>query len=89
MTENNYKFLNDRPVKKDTIGHYEIIANQLFETIHCNLDKPFVIGLFGSWGTGKSSIVEMLESRCESESMTVPEKTSLSHVGCGCGGKRV
>lgn len=67
MTENKYKFLNDRPVKKDTIGHYDIIANQLFETIHCNLDKPFVIGLFGSWGTGKSSIVEMLESRCERE----------------------
>jgi len=67
MTENKYKFLNDRPVREDTIGHYKIIANQLFDTIHCNLDKPFVIGLFGSWGTGKSSIVEMLESRCERE----------------------
>jgi len=67
MIENKYQFLNDRPVKEDTIGHYKIIANQLYETIHCNLDKPFVIGLFGSWGTGKSSIIEMLEVRCERE----------------------
>lgn len=74
MAENKYKFLNDRPVKKDTIGHYDIIANQLFETIHCNLDKPFVIGLFGSWGTGKSSIIEMLEARCEREKK---EKTKI------------
>ena len=74
MAENKYKFLNDRPVKKDTIGHYDIIANQLFETIHCNLDKPFVIGLFGSWGTGKSSIIEMLEARCEREKK---EKTKV------------
>ncbi|MCK4791566.1 MAG: hypothetical protein KAV87_47985 [Desulfobacteraceae bacterium] len=74
MTENKYKFLNDRPTKKDTIGHYEIIANQLFETVHCNLDKPFVIGLFGSWGTGKSSIIEMLKARCEKEQK---EKTEV------------
>jgi len=67
MTENKYKYLNDRPVKEDAIGHYRIISEQLFETIHCNLEKPFVIGLFGSWGTGKSSIIEMLESRCEQE----------------------
>jgi pantothenate kinase-related protein Tda10 len=67
MAESQYKFLNDRPVKEDAIGHYKIIADQLLKTIHCNLDKPFVIGLFGSWGTGKSSIIEMLEDRCEQE----------------------
>jgi hypothetical protein len=67
MAEIQYKFLNDRPVKEDAIGHYQIIADQLFETIHCNLDKPFVVGLFGSWGTGKSSIIEMLEARCNQE----------------------
>lgn len=67
MAESKYKFLNDRPVKEDSIGHYQVIADQLFETIHCDLEKPFVIGLFGSWGTGKSSIIKMLESRCEQE----------------------
>src|SRR4030042_1415196 len=67
MAESPYKFLNDRPVKEDAIGHYQIIADQLFETLHCNLEKPFVIGLFGSWGIGKSSIIEMLEDRCKKE----------------------
>jgi KAP family P-loop domain len=65
MATSKYKFLDDRPVDTDAIGHYNLIADQLFETIHCNLNKPFVIGLFGSWGTGKSSIIEMLKFRCK------------------------
>ncbi len=67
--DGKYRFLNDKPVIEDTIGHHRIIANQLFETIHCKLEKPFVIGLFGSWGTGKSSIVKMLKARCEARNV--------------------
>lgn len=67
MENSKYMYLNDRPVAKDGIGHHKIIADRLFETVHCNLAKPFVIGLFGSWGTGKSSIIEMLKARCEGE----------------------
>lgn len=70
VKENKYEFLDDRPAEEDAIGHYRIIADQLFETIHCNLGKPFVVGLFGSWGTGKSSIIKMLEARCEKEKNT-------------------
>lgn len=57
----SYKFFSDRPKDKDSIGTHEPIAKTIIELIRSNITKPFVIGLFGNWGVGKSSIVEMLQ----------------------------
>ncbi|MFA5293459.1 MAG: P-loop NTPase fold protein [Phycisphaerae bacterium] len=76
MAENNYKFLDDRPTTQDRIGHFELIADELYNTARSDLKKPFVIGLFGSWGTGKSSIIKLLEGKCKKEK----EKTKVITV---------
>jgi len=66
-----YNFLNDRPTICDEIGTHSKIAESLMRIIHSNLRRPFVIGLFGAWGVGKSSIVEMLQEKAkEVESTT-------------------
>ena len=58
-----YNFLNDRPTIRDEIGTHSKIAENLLKIIHSNLKRPFVVGLFGPWGVGKSSIVEMLQEK--------------------------
>jgi hypothetical protein len=59
--EIKYCFLDDRPTKDDAIGSHRIIAKKIYQIIHSKLKRPFVIGLFGQWGVGKSSIIEMLQ----------------------------
>jgi hypothetical protein len=60
-----YYFLNDQPTSEDEIGTHSKIAESLLEIIHSNLKRPFVVGLFGQWGVGKSSIVQMLQKKVE------------------------
>ena len=58
-----YQFLNDQPTSKDEIGTHSTIAEGLLKIVHSNLRRPFVVGLFGTWGVGKSSIVQMLRDK--------------------------
>ena len=62
-----YNFLNDRPTSRDEIGTHSMVADSLLEIIHSNLKRPFVVGLFGAWGVGKSSIVEMLQGKTKED----------------------
>jgi hypothetical protein len=55
-------FLSDKPTHDDQLGTHKKIAESLKTFIEGDLPKPFVIGLFGTWGAGKSSIVKMLEA---------------------------
>ena len=59
------KFLNDNSINQaadDHFGHV-YIAKQIGEIINEeNSGHPINIGLFGKWGVGKSSIVELLEN---------------------------
>lgn len=58
---------SDTPTSKDKLGTHESIAKTLYKIISTNnnkegsIRKPFVIGLFGKWGCGKSSIIKMLK----------------------------
>src|ERR1700722_7980361 len=60
--EGDLEFLPDKPTIEDAIGVHREIARNLKKVIMGGLPKPFVIGLYGSWGSGKSSIVEMLRT---------------------------
>ncbi|MCP6718756.1 MAG: KAP family NTPase [Patescibacteria group bacterium] len=59
-----FKLLPDKPIKPDKqedirFGHKQII-NTIFKLIRYT-DPPLAIGLYGNWGTGKTTIVKSVE----------------------------
>ena len=62
---------SDEPTQNDQFGSHDAIAKTLLEIITTDreedyqIKKPFVIGLYGKWGSGKSSIIKMLEDKIE------------------------
>lgn len=60
--KSNFKFLSDeavREIENDRLKHPSIA--EAIKTIVVNCPLPFTIGLFGKWGTGKSSIANFLK----------------------------
>ena len=59
----DYQFLKDEPVDKNHESYFdfahEAISVTLAQIIN-NESSPQTIGLFGSWGTGKSTVIRML-----------------------------
>ena len=60
------KFLSDRPLaaeeeQADRFGHSGIAENLKQIVLVCPV--PFTIGLFGKWGTGKTSILNILKAK--------------------------
>jgi len=51
--------------EQDNFGHKHI-ADAVVESI-LNTKPPYIIGLFGSWGTGKSSLLKMIGSNLPPE----------------------
>lgn len=71
-TENNkktkFKFLSDEAVQKiedDRLKHPSIAEALKDIIVSCPL--PFTIGLFGKWGTGKSTISNFLENKLKTQ----------------------
>ncbi|MCK4652886.1 MAG: hypothetical protein KAU01_00400 [Candidatus Cloacimonetes bacterium] len=61
-----FKFLSDAPLKADQeqlvrFGHKSISEN--LKQIILNCPKPFTIGLFAKWGTGKTTIINLLREK--------------------------
>ena len=66
MTQSQVRFLSDEPVSKDDFGgSFERVANGIVETIRSGDADGKMIGLEGSWGSGKSSIVKMVQKGLE------------------------
>ncbi len=61
-----FVFLSDKPVREDFFGCHERIATSIATQIESNQEGK-TIGLEGTWGSGKSSVVEMLEAKWEKE----------------------
>jgi len=61
-----FVFLPDKPVREDFFGCHERIATSIATQIESNQEGK-TIGLEGTWGSGKSSVVEMLEAKWEKE----------------------
>ena len=60
----------DNVTDKDFLG-FDIHANLIKELIKDEKMLPLTIGLFGDWGSGKSSILEVLKKDLEEEPKTV------------------
>lgn len=50
--------------REDDAFDHEAIAETVFRVLNEN-DPPMTIGLFGSWGVGKTSIVNLVEAKCK------------------------
>ena len=61
------KILGDSPTTEDGLG-FDPYVNILLEAIN-NFDasSPLTIGIYGSWGSGKTSLMRMLEKRFEDD----------------------
>ncbi|WP_457622549.1 P-loop NTPase fold protein [Persephonella sp.] len=56
------RFLDDTPLSKDELKLHGNIAKTIEKIIELTKDKnKKVIGLFGSWGSGKSTVIEILK----------------------------
>lgn len=56
------QMLTDNPTIKDKFG-FNIYSKILAQTIKDTNDLPFSIGIFGQWGSGKSSLMLMIEDQ--------------------------
>lgn len=68
MIDNHNTFINDKPIEsieEDKLGR-ENFAHSLAEAI-CQRTSTdsYVVGLYGSWGSGKSSIINMVRESLE------------------------
>lgn len=64
---NNHQlfFTSDKPVIDDLLGTHRHFANLLVQIVNSKSDNPLVVGVFGGWGTGKSSIANMYDQATE------------------------
>lgn len=62
------KFFSDQPITADReqdvrFGHLDIVNN--LKKIILNCPSPFTIGLFGRWGSGKTTILNVLRKKLQ------------------------
>ncbi len=68
------KFLSDQPLRFDEIRQVKFGHEGIAETVKnivLACPTPFTIGLFGKWGTGKSTITNLLQKKLEQKSIVV------------------
>ena len=54
--------LSDRPDEADKLD-FEPYATTIYDIITNSTETPLTIGIFGSWGSGKTSLMHMIRSR--------------------------
>jgi|GEM_PF-3842323 len=61
------RFLSDAPARKDNLGTCKKTAESLLSFVLDSegIPPPFIIGLFGPWGSGKSTVLNSLENKAE------------------------
>lgn len=61
-----YKMLSDNPRTEDLFG-FDPMAKILADVID-NTDPPFTIGIFGEWGSGKTTLMNLVEQKLDADS---------------------
>jgi hypothetical protein len=64
-----WRVLSDQAVARsqdDSFGTHAVFAQLLYELAQ-NCVTPFTVGLYSSWGTGKTSVAKMLEQKISAE----------------------
>jgi|GEM_PF-5700276 len=71
MAGKNTIYIQDdvlKDLEQDTFGHKHI-ADAVVKSI-LTTKPPFTIGIFGGWGTGKSSLLEIIKTGLDKENIT-------------------
>lgn len=66
MSKINFKFLKDAPIGKEAQGFFDFYHKNVapaLKTIVENDSCVHTVGLFGKWGTGKSTIIKLLKDK--------------------------
>lgn len=61
------RFINDNPSNIDDFGPHKRLADAITELLHSDNEGGKAIGLEGTWGSGKSTIINFLESNLAKE----------------------
>lgn len=82
--EQEMRFLSDRPLEADKeqemrFGHLSIVEN--LKNIVSKCPTPFTIGLFGKWGTGKTTILDALKRKFNVSEVAVVIIDAWKHEG--------
>jgi KAP family P-loop domain len=60
------RLLDDNPTTEDRLG-FATTADTIVETIKNASRRPLTVGVFGGWGTGKTSLMQMAEARLKGD----------------------
>ncbi len=60
MAKDKLRYITDEAATTDDFGTHANIATTLLDTIADKDNKPMTIGLEGSWGSGKSTVVNLM-----------------------------
>lgn len=63
MPKRKYQFINDEPIATDSESYFDFYHKTIapaLKSIINNGTSPHTIGLFGAWGSGKSTIIKTL-----------------------------
>jgi predicted KAP-like P-loop ATPase len=58
--------LSDNPATEDKLGFGQMVT-VLHSIIHDTYDRPFTIGIFGEWGSGKSTLMKLIQMSLQRE----------------------
>ena len=62
MKPEKQSLMDDNPAKKDALG-FDAYVEILEASILATESLPFTIGIFGDWGTGKTTLMNLLENK--------------------------
>jgi len=73
---NKITLLNDQPLDNKGNDREDGLGFQTYSDIIASTIKgtpgPFTIGVFGEWGTGKTSLLKLIQSTLESDYNVIP-----------------
>lgn len=68
MTESNYPLWSDEPTVRDLLS-FEAVAATVVDAILDDKLDPIALGLSGSWGSGKTSVLELVRAAIEKQAI--------------------
>ncbi|MBE2200732.1 MAG: SUMF1/EgtB/PvdO family nonheme iron enzyme [Anaerolinea sp.] len=69
MSQTRNSYLTDHATGNDLL-RYEDFQSALYDILTQAEGTPLTVGVFGTWGSGKTSLMQMLRQRLERESIT-------------------